>query len=105
MTPAFASWSDFFAMGGYALYVWLAVAMSVIPLVVLVLLGVQELSLHAYWDNAVGLLTQFFYLPLLRLGAIVAMWTGQVFWFYFGAFLLLVLSSWLGCRAKDPVKK
>ena len=42
---------------------------------------------------------------LLRLGAIVAMWTGQVFWFYFGAFLLLVLSSWLGCRAKDPVKK
>lgn len=72
---------------------------------VLVLLGVQELSLHAYWDNAVGLLTQFFYLPLLRLGAIVAMWTGQVFWFYFGAFLLLVLSSWLGCRAKDPVKK
>ena len=74
-------------------------------LVVLVLLGVQELSLHAYWDNAVGLLTQFFYLPLLRLGAIVAMWTGQVFWFYFGAFLLLVLSSWLGCRAKDPVKK
>ena len=70
-----------------------------------VLLGVQELSLHAYWDNAVGLLTQFFYLPLLRLGAIVAMWTGQVFWFYFGAFLLLVLSSWLGCRAKDPVKK
>ena len=35
-------------------------------LVVLVLLGVQELSLHAYWDNAVGLLTQFFYLPLLR---------------------------------------
>ena len=39
MTPAFASWSDFFAMGGYALYVWLAVAMSVIPLVVLVLLA------------------------------------------------------------------
>ena len=82
----------------------LAVALTAL-LVVLVLLGVQELSLHAYWDNAVGLLTQFFYLPLLRLGAIVAMWTGQVFWFYFGAFLLLVLSSWLGCRAKDPVKK
>ena len=37
MTPAFASWSDFFAMGGYALYVWLAVAMSIVPLVALVL--------------------------------------------------------------------
>ena len=37
MTPAFASCSDFFAMGGYALYVWLAVAMSIVPLVALVL--------------------------------------------------------------------
>lgn len=37
MTPAFASWSEFFAMGGYAFYVWLAVAMSVIPLAVLVI--------------------------------------------------------------------
>ena len=27
MTTAFASWSDFFAMGGYAFYVWLAVAL------------------------------------------------------------------------------
>ncbi|EME6166868.1 heme exporter protein CcmD, partial [Salmonella enterica] len=26
MSTAFASWSDFFAMGGYAFYVWLAVA-------------------------------------------------------------------------------
>ncbi|ELJ5475731.1 heme exporter protein CcmD, partial [Salmonella enterica] len=25
MSTAFASWSDFFAMGGYAFYVWLAV--------------------------------------------------------------------------------
>lgn len=26
MSPAFSSWSDFFAMGGYAFFVWLAVA-------------------------------------------------------------------------------
>lgn len=37
MTSAFASWSEFFAMGGYAFYVWLAVAMSVIPLAILVI--------------------------------------------------------------------
>ncbi|MCK8383889.1 heme exporter protein CcmD, partial [Erwinia amylovora] len=24
MTPALSSWPDFFAMGGYAFYVWLA---------------------------------------------------------------------------------
>ncbi|ELY2338163.1 heme exporter protein CcmD [Salmonella enterica] len=27
MSPAFSSWSDFFAMGGYAFFVWLAVAL------------------------------------------------------------------------------
>ena len=110
MTTIFAQMGAWFyiVVGLAVLTLWMVVSMLCInlpALVVLVLLGVQELSLHAYWDNAVGLLTQFFYLPLLRLGAIVAMWTGQVFWFYFGAFLLLVLSSWLGCRAKDPVKK
>ncbi|EAU0239607.1 heme exporter protein CcmD, partial [Salmonella enterica] len=26
MRTAFSSWSDFFAMGGYAFFVWLAVA-------------------------------------------------------------------------------
>ena len=115
MTTIFAQMGAWFyiVVGLAVLTLWMVVSGTFgfkgskrgMALVVLVLLGVQELSLHAYWDNAVGLLTQFFYLPLLRLGAIVAMWTGQVFWFYFGAFLLLVLSSWLGCRAKDPVKK
>lgn len=37
MTPAFCSWHDFFAMGGYAFYVWLAVAFTLIPLCGLVL--------------------------------------------------------------------
>lgn len=78
---------------------------DLLALVVLVLLGMRELSPHTYWDNAVGPLARFFCLSLLRLGVIVAMWTEQVFWFYFDTFLLLVLSSWLGCRAKDPVKK
>ncbi|EKM5802998.1 heme exporter protein CcmD [Salmonella enterica] len=32
MRTAFSSWSDFFAMGGYAFFVWLAVAMTVAPL-------------------------------------------------------------------------
>lgn len=36
MNGAFACWEDFFAMGGYAFYVWLAVALTVIPLALLV---------------------------------------------------------------------
>lgn len=37
MTSAFASWADFFAMGGYALYVWLSVAFTLGPLALLAL--------------------------------------------------------------------
>ncbi|MGG6194354.1 heme exporter protein CcmD [Pantoea sp. Fr+CA_20] len=37
MTPAFASWHDFFAMGGYAFYVWLAVLCTVLPMLGLAL--------------------------------------------------------------------
>ncbi|VDZ75771.1 ABC family protein [Salmonella bongori] len=35
VSPAFSSWSEFFAMGGYAFFVWLAVAMTVVPLAAL----------------------------------------------------------------------
>ncbi|WP_034948126.1 heme exporter protein CcmD [Erwinia oleae] len=37
MTPAFASWQEFFAMGGYAFYVWLAVACTLAALAGLIL--------------------------------------------------------------------
>ncbi len=45
VSPAFSSWSDFFAMGGYAFFVWLAVAMTVAPLALLALHTVLQLSL------------------------------------------------------------
>ena len=32
MTPAFHSWSQFFAMGGYAIYVWLSVGIALLIL-------------------------------------------------------------------------
>lgn len=35
MNSAFASWGDFIAMGGYGFYVWLAVALTLLPLVAL----------------------------------------------------------------------
>jgi len=37
MTPAFSSLSAFFAMGGYAFYVWLAVICTLVPLAGLLL--------------------------------------------------------------------
>lgn len=35
MNSAFASWSDFIAMGGYGFYVWLAVVLTLLPLAAL----------------------------------------------------------------------
>ncbi|WON78944.1 heme exporter protein CcmD [Serratia sp. UGAL515B_01] len=43
MSAAFGSWQSFFAMGGYAFYVWLAVAATVFSL-----LG---LLLHTLWQR------------------------------------------------------
>lgn len=42
MTPAFSSWAAFFAMGGYAGYVWLAVSCTLIPLAGLVIHTVMQ---------------------------------------------------------------
>lgn len=36
MSPAFTSWAAFFAMGGYAFYVWLAVVATFLSLVGLI---------------------------------------------------------------------
>lgn len=36
MNSAFLSWSDFFAMGGYAFFVWLAVILTLVPLLMLI---------------------------------------------------------------------
>ncbi|XBS68671.1 heme exporter protein CcmD [Acerihabitans sp. KWT182] len=41
MSPAFTSWAAFFAMGGYAFYVWLAVAAT--------LLSMAGLVIHTLW--------------------------------------------------------
>lgn len=43
MMPAFSSWTAFFAMGGYAGYVWLAVAATLLPLAGLVI--------HTFWRH------------------------------------------------------
>lgn len=45
MNSAFTSWHDFWLMGGYAFYVWLAVAFTLIPLLALIL--------HTRWQRAV----------------------------------------------------
>ena len=74
--------------------------LNLIALLVLLLLGVQELILHAYWFNPVGWLTQFYYLPLLRVGVLLTSWTSSVFTAYCAAFLLMLAASTFGCNLR-----
>jgi len=43
MNAAFSSWQAFFAMGGYAFYVWLSVAVT--------LLSLLGLVIHTFWQR------------------------------------------------------
>lgn len=43
MNPAFSSWAEFFAMGNYGFYVWLAVAATLLSLV--------GLWAHTLWQH------------------------------------------------------
>ena len=43
MNTAFNSWSAFFAMGGYAFYVWFAVVMT--------LFSLAGLLIHTWWQR------------------------------------------------------
>lgn len=75
--------------------------LHVIPLVILLLLGIQGLILHQYWPNFFGQLTQIYYLPLVRIGSLLIGWLGtSVFFFFFVAFLLMVLAAFVGCKLR-----
>ena len=71
----------------------------------LVLLGVQDVILGAYWSNFLGLITQVFYLPVLNLGAILTVWFSSVFVVYIASFILMVAASYAGCRIRQKVHR
>lgn len=65
-------------------------------LVVLVLLGIQELVLGAYFSNAAGVWTQLYFLPLLRFGFSLTSWSSRVFAADAAAYLLMAAAAYLG---------
>jgi len=74
----------------------LLLCLNLPALAVLILLGIQELVLHAYWPNAAGHWTQFFYLPLLHLSFRLMPWFHRLFPDYCFSFLLLAAASAIG---------
>lgn len=76
------------------------IGLNLVAFVVLVLVAIQELLLQAYWNNFVGIWTQFYYLPLLNIGFALTSWSHSVFSAYCVAFLLMVFAAVLGCKLR-----
>jgi len=68
-------------------------------LIDLLLVGYQELYLRAYWANLAGRLSQYFFLPVLGLGAWLTTWSHAVFPAYCGAYFLLLSAASIGYLA------
>lgn len=76
----------------------LLVCMNAPAGIVLILLGIQEILLGQYFSNAVGLWTQYFYLPLLSIGYQLTFWSTSAFAAYCASFLLMIVTAFIGCR-------
>lgn len=73
--------------------------LHVVPLIMLLLNGIQGQILHQYWPNFFGLLTQIYYLPLVRIGSLLTGWFGtNMFIICLVSFLLMVFAAFAGCK-------
>jgi len=66
--------------------------------IILLLAFYQEIVLGRYWDNWVGLMTQFFYSPFLRttMAFIITVRRQQAFYAYVVSFIFLVITTYSG---------
>lgn len=74
------------------------ILLNTIAAIDLLLLGIQELVIHAYWMNVIGVWSQMFYLPLLNIGFKLTSWSHTLFSAYCVSFVLMAAASFLGCR-------
>lgn len=76
------------------------VLLNAIAAIDLLLLGIQELVIHAYWGNVIGGWSQLFYLPVIKIGFLLTNWSHTVFSAYVVSFVLMIVVSVLGCRIR-----
>ena len=83
----------------------IVVFLNLIAVLDLLLIGVQELVFRAYWMNSIGLWSQLFYLPMVNLGFSLTTWSHSVFSAYVVSFILMVATSFAGCKLRENLKK
>lgn len=74
------------------------VLLNAIAAIDLLLLAIQELVIHAYWGNMIGVWSQLFYLPIVKFGFMVTSWSHTMFSAYAASFILMLAVSLLGCK-------
>ena len=74
---------------------------------VLLLILFQEIILGRFFANIIGISSQFFYLPLMQLGAIIVRVTGVITISGSAsvAFVLMLIASYLGRRVAERAKE
>ena len=77
----------------------IVIFLNIVALVVLILIGVQELVLQRYWFNFIGRWSQNYYLPFIFFGFLFS-GASTVFAGYCVAFILMVIASLAGCLIK-----
>ncbi len=70
--------------------------------IVLLLLLFQEFVLGRYWLNWAGMLTQAFYLPVLRLYIAIPVIVNRVSYAYIMNFICLLAASYWGYSSAEP---
>ena len=74
-------------------------AQHVVAAIMLVLVTIQLIAGN-YWVSYLGIASQMFYMPVLYVGAVFFNWAGT-FGIYFSCFLMLLLASFIGCKAAE----
>ena len=60
----------------------------------------QEIVLGQYMNNIFGLLSQLFFLPLIRISSFFTFWTMGIWPIYIVSFLLMIWTYYLGIKLK-----
>lgn len=95
------AFSNFTSSKGYTL-----VICHLPALFVLLLILIQELINKQYWNNILGVATQYFYLPTIIVSSkITGLFSMSKMWeTYIISFALMIVVFYLGCYIRDKVK-
>ena len=77
------------------------IGLNVVPFLVMILFGVQDLILEAFWMNAFGWWPQYYFLPMFNLVSSFTSWSSRMTTDVVIMCMLFVAATALGCRLEE----